>query len=163
MTRAEVIMRYLAHKAAAKALHDALTADARAEYEEHRTAPTWRLPFATAPTNLEQDGIEVTDEKALLDYLEQTRPDEVVTTRHVRNPDWLKHWLGEAGERGGKERLAVDTDGTVIPGTAWRAGGAFKSVSVTPTTTAAREIRRMAERYANGEGPLEIEGLRIHD
>lgn len=169
MTRAEVIMRYLAHRAAAKAFREALEADARAEYEEHRTAPTWRVPFATVPTAVEHDGVEVTNEAAVIAYLERKHPGEVKTVKIVRNPQWLGKLLAEAAERGAvaveddAELVIVDADGEEIPGVRFRAGGAFKNISVTPTDAMRRQLAAMAERYVNGEGPLEIEGLRVHD
>lgn len=168
-------MRYLAHKAAAAAFRAALEADARAEYEEQGTAPTWRVPFATVPTSVEHDGVEVVDETKVIEYLKRKHPGEVKTVVVVRNPTWLGNLLATAAERGLTSLIEtdeidklsnpkiVDEDGEEIPGVAWRPGGAFKSISVTPTDRMRRELAKMAKLYANGEGPLEIEGLRIDE
>ena len=166
MNRAEVIMRYLAHKAAAAAFRSQLEADARAEYEEHGTAPTWRVPFSTVSAAIEHDGVEVVDETKVIAYLQRKHPGEVKTVVVVRNPTWLGNLLAEAAERGvavavdEKDRI-IDEDGEEIPGVALRPGGTFKSISVTPTDAMRRELASMARRYADGEGPLQIEGLQI--
>lgn len=166
MNRAEVIMRYLAHRAAAAAFREALEADARAELEEHQTAPTWRLPFATVPTAVEHDGVEIVDETKLITYLERKHPDEVKTVKAVRNPQWLGLLLNEAAERGAPagedpEQRIVDADGEEIPGVKFRPGGRFKSISVVPTDALRRRLAKVAESYINGDGPLQIEGLTV--
>ena len=161
MRRADKIRLMLAHAAAAKALRTMLENEAENEAEEG-TRVTWNIPGVAAFASLEHDSAIVADPEAFMDYLEQNHPTEVVREeiRRVRVPSWLsarmEEWAGLGPVPPPEDALPDELpgvrtpDGTVIPGLKFRRGGGFKSLSVKPGGTAARQITAAARRYALG-------------
>lgn len=76
----------------------------------------------------------VTDEAALLAYVERARPDEVVTTKSIRSS--FRTWLLEEAKRQLTDPegagLVVDKDGEIVPGIELREGSASYKPDVSP-------------------------------
>lgn len=152
MNRFEMIRRTLmwesvaaAAKAKAAKLRDDLTADARAEYAEQGTAPTWRLPdIGTVSLPVSKETVYVTDEQALVEWAKRDWPGEVVTVESIR-PAFLKVLLENVAVAAGE--VAVDSGtGEIIPGLAVRVAGTPGSLSFRPTTDAKAVAAAGAER-----------------
>lgn len=162
MNRAQRIRLMVAHAAAAKALRVALETESKFEVEVNETRSTWNIPGIAAYASVEHDSAIVSDPEAFMDYLEQNHPTEVVRReiREIRVPSWLAARMEEWAALGPvlppedalpDEPPGVRTaDGTVIPGLKFRRGGAFRSLSVKPGNTAARQLAATARRYALG-------------
>lgn len=155
----------LAHQAAAKACETALKREAARTFAEEGSADTWRMPgTGMVVVSVSHDRAAVTDEQAFLGWLEKAFPTEVVTetvtVRSVRNPEWLKHLLGELlpvdpDELGpGEATICMDGEGSVIPGVQWRRGGEFLSASVRPDSDVRRRLAAAAEAYALRGEPM---------
>lgn len=140
MNRFEMIRRTLmweqvaaAAKAKAAKLRDDLTQDARAEYAEQGTAPTWRLPdIGTVTLPVSKDSVYVADEAALLAWVETNVPSEVETVKRIR-PGYLPVLLSVVRHEDGD---VFDMEGTIIPGLAVRDGGQPGSLSFRPSPMA---------------------------
>jgi hypothetical protein len=152
MNRMEMIRRTLiweqvatAAKTRAAELRETLTQDARAEYAEQGTAPTWRLPdIGTVTLPVSTERIVVEDEPALVEWAKRDWPSEVVTTESIR-PAFLRVLLDNIAVPAGE--VAVDSgSGQVIPGLAVRAGGTPQSLSFRPTRDAKAVAAAGAER-----------------
>lgn len=172
MNRADLVRRLAAHKAAAAALEDALKRDARAEYEEQGTAPTWRLDGARVQVSLSTDRCVVADEETFMDWFAALLPDEVVTStvRVVRNPAVLKQFLENIAAHGpvpdgetprdlspGDTTEAADGAGQVVPGLRWVKGGEYVATSIYVDPTVKRRLAASAARYVEGAPMPELE------
>lgn len=115
--------------AKAAKLRDDLADDARAEFEEQATAPTWRIAdIATVSAAVSRPGVSVANETRFAEWVQRRYPSEVEVK--VR-PDWRKTFLAKAKVSGD---VVCDPDGgEVIPGLAPRAGGEFRNISVKVT------------------------------
>jgi hypothetical protein len=152
MNRFELIRRTLMWSqvkaaAAAKeaALREQLTADARAEFEEQGTAPTWRLPdIGTVTLPVSNEAVYVTNEAALVEWAKRDWPTEVVTVEKIR-PAFLQVLLSNVAVPAGE--VAVDSgSGEIIPGLSVRPAGTPGSLSFRPTPLAKQVAAAGAER-----------------
>jgi hypothetical protein len=148
--RDDLIRRYLLYKQAQVALHEALKREGLMEHTEHRSVPTWRLPFATASGAQTADRVVITDTDAFMGYMIGRYPTEVVqrTVTEIRNPDWLARvmdgWAMLGPEDDGES--VKDERGTLIPGVKFKPGGEFITVGVTAKPTARKLIGKAVER-----------------
>lgn len=126
MNRADAARMVVLLEEALRELREGMTADAKAEYLEQGTAPTWRMPGITVTTAITHPSVRVADDKALLAYVARRYPTEVETIRRVRGA-FLADLLARLAQAG--EPLA-DDEGTVIPGLEYVAGGEFRAISV---------------------------------
>jgi len=141
MNRAETITAVIwLDQIAAKAKEEAaklradLSADARAEFEEQGTPPTWRVPdVATVSASVTHAGIVVGDERALARWVMSRYPTEVEEVVQVRSA-WRTHLLAIAQPSG--DVATLPNTGEVIPGLTVRAGGEFAGVTVRATPAA---------------------------
>lgn len=132
MNRQDLIRRVMLQEAMAAELakraradRDLLAADARAEFEKHGTAPTWRLPdLATVTLPVSKDTITVRDGAEFTAWVQRVRPEEIVPTV---NPAFQMALMASLRIDGGR---VIDADGTEIPGLAVRVGGQPKSLSL---------------------------------
>lgn len=123
-----------AAKAEGAKLREQIYADAKAEYEEQGTAPTWRIPdVATIAASVSHESVSVGDAKAFAAWVRERYPTEVEDVPTVR-PAWLAGFLERAEPNGD---VACDpTTGEVVPGLSVREGGRFAGVSIRPTADA---------------------------
>ena len=113
-----------------------LSADARAEFEEQGTAPTWRVQdVATVAASVSHPSAYVCDEKAFAEWVGKRFETEVETVTRVR-PVWQAAFLSGVQAEG---EMAFMPDGEVVPGVAVRPGGEFTGVSIR-ATAAAKEV-----------------------
>ena len=146
MNRFEMIRRTLmweqvatAARAKATAIRDELAQDARAEYAEQGTAPTWRLPdIGTVTLPVSKETVYVADEAALLAWVKAWPGDqaEVIETVERIKP-WYVHDLLRIVQV--VDGHVIDEFGTIVPGLAVRPGGQPGSLSFRPST-AAKEV-----------------------
>lgn len=120
-------------------LREQLTADARAEYEEQGTAPTWRIPdVATVAAAVSHESVYVADETAFTRWVMSRYPTEIETVSKVRTAwlaDFLRTVTVEHGTIDGQ--VAFDTSsGEWVSGLAVREGGRFAGVSIRATSEA---------------------------
>jgi hypothetical protein len=154
VNRFELIRRTLmwqqvaaAARAKESALRDQLTADARAEYAEQGTAPTWRLPdIGTVSLPVSKETVYVADEAALLAWVKEHYAGEVETLERVR-PAFLGGLLSAVEPAG--DVACVPLTGQVIPGLAVRQGGAPGSLSFRPSTLAKQVAAEGAARLVD--------------
>ena len=124
-------------KAEAGKLRADLAADARAEFEEQGTAPTWRIKdVAAVSSSVSNAAVYVDDEPAFTAWVAKRYPTEIETITRVR-PAWQGAFLnGVPGAHG----IVTDLDtGECVPGLAIRAGGEFVGISIR-ATAAAKEV-----------------------
>lgn len=150
-----------AARAKSSALRAMLEADARAEYEEQHTAPTWRIPdVATVTAGVSHEAVVVCNERAFTDWVAARYPAEVQPS--VR-PSWQTVFLAKAEADGDK---AVDpATGEVVPGLTVRSGGEFTGISVRVAATAktvladlaGRSLRRALSAESTPAGVRELE------
>lgn len=152
MTRADMVreilrLEGLAHAAtlAAVDLRTQLADLARAEYTEHGTAPSWRLPgIGSVVLPISQEAPVVANERALVAWLQERHPDAVEVKPRPSSVTALKRRLRCDGD------LVVIADtGEIVPGMTVRPGGEPKSLTI----TAEKEIT--AAYLALGAGLLE--------
>lgn len=151
MNRFEMIRRTLmwdqvaaAAKAKAAQLRGELTADARAEYAEQGTAPTWRLPdIGTVTLPVSSERVVVADEEALTDWVQKFHPSEVETFTRVR-PGFLSVLLAES--KGDGDGVVWMREGALVPGLAVVEGGRPGSLSFRPSPMAKQIAAAGAER-----------------
>ena len=151
--RDDLMRRYLAYKAAEKALHAALKAEGQVEHEAHRMAPTFRATFGVASASVTNDHVEITDQDALIGWIAGRYPTEVVTrtVTSVRNPAWLERLLDTWATIGPEDEETgsiADDEGRIVPGVRWVEGGEFITVSVTAKPVARSLIEKAAKRGA---------------
>jgi hypothetical protein len=136
----------VAAAATARALvyRNELTTEARAELEREGSAPTWRIPdMATISLGVSKEAVYVSNEVALLEWVTDRYPDQVVTVEQVRLV-FRNRLLDEAIINGNN---AVDkTTGEIIRGVAVRAGGVAGSLSIRPTHEAQIVFEAIGER-----------------
>lgn len=125
MNRAEATRQVLLLEAAAaqitaraKVLRDGLNADAVAEYEEQGSAQTWRFDLGTWSQGISKEAPVVADPAALVDWVRDRYPSEVV---EVVNPAFQKALLARLVPVG--DAVLVRETGEVVPGLAVRPGG----------------------------------------
>lgn len=158
MNRAEHIEALAAVDALARALREALNADARAEYEEQGTVPSWRLPGFTVSTSLSLDSAVIVDEAEFKGYVTSAFPTEVETVTITRvRPAWQATFLKALAARGD----ACDADGRVVAGVQIRPGGEFGSVSVIPNADTKERLRAASVEIASGARPFALSPLSI--
>jgi hypothetical protein len=145
VVRQALIWEAAAKKAYARAARwrEQLDADARAELAEQGTAPTWRLPdLAMVTLPVSKETVVVADLDRLAKWVQSTHPTEVETVVQVR-PAFVTRLLAVARVDG---ELAVDGEGTVIPGLSVRPGGVPQTLRFTPTPEARLVLGEAAER-----------------
>lgn len=126
------------------AIRDELTADARAEYAEQGTAPTWRLPdIGTVSLPVSRETVYVADEDVLLSWVKTFHTSEVERIERVR-PAFLTAMLAEC--RGDENGVVWMREGAFVPGLAVRPGGAPQSLSFRPSADAKAVVAAGAER-----------------
>ncbi len=136
--RLQQILRLEALAAAAKtaaADHRAeLGAEAAAEFEQHGTAPTWRLSdLGTITLPVSKETAYVADPQAFVDWCTLRYPSEVETIAQLR-PAFQAALLARLHLEGSS---AVDTaTGEEVPGLAVRPGGVPKSLTIRPSAEA---------------------------
>jgi len=155
MNRAEATRQVLLLEAAAaqlkdraKSLRTGLDADARAELAEQGTAPTWRLDIGTWSLPVSKEAVYVADEAALLEWVksEPAALSEVVETIERVKPWYVAELLRMARVVDG---LAIDDDGTVIPGLAVRSGGQPQSLRFRPAGDAQAVADQAADKLVS--------------
>jgi hypothetical protein len=124
-------------KAEGQKLRAELAADARAEFEEHGTAPTWRIPdVATVAASVSHPSVTVGDHVRFQRWVGRRYPTEIEEILVVR-PAWLADFLKRCKV---DDLDAVDPDtGEVVPGLTVVPGGEFGGVSIR-ATGAAKEV-----------------------
>jgi len=152
VNRAELTRGIVACETLARELRAALTADARSEFDEQGTAPTWRLPGLTVSTAMTADSVAVVDEAAFTAWVAKAYPTEVETVTAVR-PAFRAKLLGDAAGRGDPPCSA---DGEVIPGVEFRPGGEFRAVSVRPSSGLRSQLAAKAKDIVEGRAPLAL-------
>ena len=150
-------------KAESAKLRQDLAADARTEYEEQGTAPTWRIPdVATVAASVTHEAVTVTDDRVLTAWVGERYPTELLT---VVRPAWLADFLSRCQPSGD---VACDpATGEVVPGLSVRPGGTFGGISVR-VSAAAKEVfgalaRHGLERLAVEAGPSRPVVLEVSD
>ena len=133
-----------AAKAEGAKLREMVYADARAEYEEQGTAPTWRIPdVATIAASVSHESVSVADDVTFTDWVLKRYPTEVETISRVR-PAWLTQFLGACDTNGD---AAVDSSsGEVVPGLGVREGGRFAGITIRPTADAKAVFAAVAQQ-----------------
>lgn len=130
-------------KARAQKLRDLLAADARAEFEEQGTAPTWRIQdVGTVTLPVSSERVVVSDEAALTRFAKERFPDEVEVLERIR-PAFLPVLVGLMDHDSDR---VFDGEGTVVPGLTVRPGGAPQSLSFRPSRDAQAVARAAAEK-----------------
>jgi len=150
MNRAEIVRGVLiweqvaaAAKERAGEFRERLNADARAEFDEQGTAPTWRLPdigAVTLPVSVETP--YVADMEALQKWAADRYPAEVETVVQLR-PEFVAGLTARVIVDDGQ--VIDQTLGEVVPGFGVRAGGIPKALSIRPTPAAKSMIREVAD------------------
>lgn len=157
VNREDIVRRLAAHEAAAAALREVLTAEARAEVDLNHTRPSWEfLDGSRVTVSLSSGGLVVTDEDAFIDWARARYPDEFVevTTVRFRNEGFRKRIIAEMAE-------AIRTNGghTLLPFVDWTAGGEYRSTSITIAADTKRRMAESARNYAlAGNTMPELEG-----
>lgn len=124
-----------AAKAKREELAGQLDADARAEYAEHGTAPTWRYPdVAKVTSRVSHSSVRIADEAAFMVWVQANHPDAVETLTRVR-AGWQTRLLDEVLESGRE-----------VPGVVREQGGKFLGVSVSAERDAKRALGMLAEQ-----------------
>lgn len=122
-------------------LRGELETQARAEWEQQGMAPAWTLPgVATCTLGIADPTITVSDEKALVAWMERNHPTEVETIKRPR----------EASVKAIIDAAEVDGDlvhhgGDVIPGLTAIPGGNPKGITVRPTSGAKQVLGAEAD------------------
>jgi glutamate/tyrosine decarboxylase-like PLP-dependent enzyme len=155
VNRAELIQRIAAHEAAAKALRDALAAEARAELEENHTAPSWTLGDGSrVSVSTSTGGAVVTDEEAFIDWARAVYPLELVerTVVSFRNDSFRKRVITELAEQCRVNGWELPSFLTSTP------AGVYRSTSITIAPETKRRMEESARTYAlAGESMPELE------
>lgn len=133
---------------AAGELRKQLASDAEAEWDEHKTAPTWRMDAATVSLPITHDAIAVNNPDALVGWVATHRPGEVEAVRRVRESylSWLRGNLIAAADEDGRPVVKHPDTGEVVPGVTWIPGGQPGALSIRANAAAKREYRELAER-----------------
>jgi hypothetical protein len=112
----------------------ALNAEACAEFEQHGTAPTWRLAdLGTIILPVSKETPAVRDPAALVEWCRDRHPTEVETLAQIRPA--FQHALLKRAQPDGD--VVVDpVTGEIIPGLCVRPGGIPKALTIRPTPEA---------------------------
>jgi len=131
-------------KAEAAKLREQLDDDARSEYEEQGTAPTWRMPdIATVALSVSKETVYVADEKAFTDWVAKRYPEQVYIETHVR-PAWMVGFTSRVVRD--EEALVDPASGEIVPGLAVREGGRPLGISIRPTSEVKEVYAAVAEQ-----------------
>jgi hypothetical protein len=151
VNRSDVILMNLAAKKAVEVTKQMLEQEAALEYAEQGTAPSWRGRDFTVSSAVKQGGPAIVDDAAFLAWVERSYPSEVETVRRVR-PAYVSAILAQAA------RLAApcDSDGTLIPGMAWRDGGEFSHLAVKPSADLRARLDAFGVAIIAGEFPFAL-------
>jgi hypothetical protein len=129
-----------AAKTEAAKLRADLYADAKAEFEEQGTAPTWRIPdLATVAAAVSHTAVYVSDEHAFTDWVAKRYPEQIETRVRPSFVSANEHWTQVSGDD-----VSVAKTGEVVPGLAVRHGGEFAGVSIRATAEAKEVFRALA-------------------
>jgi hypothetical protein len=145
MNRADVIVRIAAHEAAAKALREALVAEARAELDENGTAPSWTLEDGSrVVVSTSTGGPVVTDEAAFIDWARKAFPGELVerTVVEFRTPAFRKRVIAELAEACFEHRCDLPPFLGLAP------KGEYHSTSITIASETKKRMAKSAQEYA---------------
>jgi hypothetical protein len=134
LTRAQLTEQVAYYKALAeqagkreRAFRAELTAQAEKEWREG-SAPTWRIAgLGTVSSSIVNDAVVVDDEAALLAWVKEHNPDEVVTREEVAAP--YRNALLKNARVDEATGALVNAAGEVVPGIKLVAGGQFKGIS----------------------------------
>jgi hypothetical protein len=138
----------------AKQLRRALEADARNEFEEQGTVPTWRLPGITVSGSTTHPTVVVSDEKAFLAWAKRYHPNEVETVTFERvKPQWQAPFLKGVASRG---LPMVDKDGVEVEGLTYRPGGDFDGIALKVDSDVKEMLADYAAEIAAGIRPLAL-------
>jgi hypothetical protein len=139
-------------------IRSGLKAEAAAEHERERMAPTWKAEGVTAAGSQSHDHAEVVDRDELMAYLVAEHPEMIMTVVVPRNPEHLKDWLNARAEEGpiasAVGKLAPGESAPLaaaIPGVVFVRGGVFGTISVTVDKTVKRELAARARLLLAGE------------
>jgi len=136
LTQAIIWLDQVAAKAKEESakLRSDLAVDARAEFVEQGTAPTWRIPdVATITASVTHESVGVADDAAFVSWVAVRYPTEVETVTVVR-PAWRAYLLTQAVVNG--EVACLPDTGEVVPGLSVRAGGDFAGIAIRATAAA---------------------------
>jgi hypothetical protein len=116
-------------------LRGELDQDARNEFEECGTAPTWRIPdVATISSSVTHESVNVTDPAAFAQWVSKRYPTEVELSVRAA---WWKTFRTKVQPA---DDVVCDPEtGEVVPGLGVREGGQFGGISVR-VTAAAKEV-----------------------
>lgn len=151
MTRADLardllVLEQVAKRAYARAavLREQLEREARGEYEQHGSAPTWRFPdVGQVALPLSQEKVAVGDEHALIAWVVDREPDLVAQVWQLR-PGAVEALL-EVVDHDGQTVFVADTK-EPVPGLVVRPGGLPGSLRFTPDRDAKKLVGMVAEQ-----------------
>jgi hypothetical protein len=166
LTRAQMLDAMLAHRAVAAEL-ERLLKEANCASFTAGAVETWKFDgIGVVAGRTTNDAVTVVDLAALIAYVQDTHPCEVVMVPQLRNPKWLDvlfdtlepvppvdgdgPWKPKAGETAD----VVDRDGRIVPGVVWRKGGAWSSVAITPDSARRRELTAAAQEAVERGVPM---------
>lgn len=123
-----------------------LDAEARAELEQHGTAPSWRMPgIGSVALSMSREAAVVADAPALTAWVAERHPTEV---EHVVREAFRKTLLTRSTPAGD---VVVDSEtGEIIPGLGVRPGGTPRALTITPTRDARDGYRALGEELLDG-------------
>jgi hypothetical protein len=128
----------------AKTVRLQLDADARAELEEHGSAPTWRLAdLGTWSLPVSKEAPTVTDDVALTGWVKQRYPSEIVEVVNSAFFGALLRRLAVAGES-----VIDPLTGEVVPGLGVRPGGLPQTLRFKPNSDALAMVDQAADHVA---------------
>ncbi len=159
-------------KAEGQKLREQIGSDARKEFEEQGTAPTWRIPdVATIAASVTHESVSVGDNAIFVRWVQSRYMTEVEPVLTVRTA-WLTGFLARVRVDG--EQVVDPDTGEVVPGLTVREGGRFAGVSIRPTAEAKAAFGAVAEhslrklaldalRIAGTDQPAEVVRRQGHD
>lgn len=126
----------------------ALDAEARAELDQHGTAPSWRMPgIGTVALPVSTEAPVIDDIAALTKWCRERHPSEVETVEQIR-PAFQAALLARLVCDGD---VVVDPDtGEIVPGMAVRRGGMPMSLTIRPSREVRDEYTAAGERLVDG-------------
>ncbi len=161
--RDDLVLRYLAHAAAADALKRQIRERQGRAYVDEGAAETWRLPgVGQVSASITQDGVSIHDTDAFALWIAERYPHQVRTrtVTEVINPDWARKIaagltpVDPGTVKPGEKTFMVDADGVAVPGVVWRRGGTFISSAVKPDSDLQAVLEDAAEKYAKEGTPM---------
>lgn len=128
----------------AKTVRLQLDADARAELEEHGSAPTWRLAdLGTWSLPVSKEAPTIADRVALTEWVARRYPTEVI---QVVNPAFQSALLARLAVAG--ESVIDPLTGEVVPGLGVRPGGLPQTLRFKPNSDALAMVDQAADHVA---------------